>query len=138
MHFDDLEMAEHGNMFANRKQPSILMRTLITLLSGFSKRDRFKPDMLITDGQDFFAYDFDAKVISLPGHSMGSIGILTAKGDLFCGDLFQNQNEPSLNSIMDDLDAAKASVEKLKRFEINTVYPGHGEPFLMEQYINAS
>lgn len=138
MQYDDLEMAEHGNMFANRKQPNILIRTLIPILSGFGKKDRFKPDMLIADGQDFSAYGFDAKVISLPGHSMGSIGILTAKGDLFCGDLFQNQNEPSLNSIMDDLDAAKASVEKLKRFEINTVYPGHGEPFLMEQYTNAS
>jgi glyoxylase-like metal-dependent hydrolase (beta-lactamase superfamily II) len=69
---------------------------------------------------------------------MGSIGILTASGDLFCGDLFENQDRPSFNSIMDDLDAAHASVEKLKTFKINTVYPGHGKPFHMEQFLSAN
>jgi len=136
MHKDDLEMAEHGNMFANRKQPNILIRTLIPLLSGFGKTEMFKPDIFIADGHDLSAFDFDATVLSIPGHSLGSIGILTASGDLFCGDLFENLNNPSLNSIMDDLAAAKASVEKLKRFEINTVYPGHGDTFLMEQFLS--
>lgn len=137
MHHDDIEMAEYGNMFANRKQPNILIRTLIPMLSGFGKKEMFTPDIFITDGHDFSAYGFDAKVLSIPGHSLGSTGILTASGDLFCGDLFENQNKPSLNSIMDDLTAGKASVEKLKRFEVNNVYPGHGESFLMEQYTNA-
>jgi len=54
------------------------------------------------------------------------------------GDLLENRDKPSLNSIMDDLAAANASVKKLKRFEINTVYPGHGKPFLMEQFIKAN
>jgi glyoxylase-like metal-dependent hydrolase (beta-lactamase superfamily II) len=136
MHIDDLEMAEHGNMFANRKQPNILIRTLISLLSRFDKKDWFKPDLFIKDGQDFSAFDFDAAALSIPGHSKGSIGILTTSGNLFCGDLFENQKKPSLNSIMDDLTAANASVEKLKNFEIKTIYPGHGEPFLMEQFMS--
>ena len=134
MHLDDLEMAERGNMFANRNQPNIILRTLISMLFGFDKKDRFKPDLFIKDGQDLSAFGFDATVLSIPGHSKGSIGILTTSGDLFCGDLFENQKKPSINSIMDELDAAKASVEKLKGYEINTVYPGHGRPFLLEQF----
>ena len=137
MHRDDLEMAEFGNMFANRKQPNIIIRTLISMLSGFGKKEMFKPDIFIDNGQDLSAFGFDATALSIPGHSKGSIGIFTTSGDLFCGDLFENQKKPSINSIMDDLDAAKASIKMLKGYEINTVYPGHGEPFLMEQYINA-
>jgi hypothetical protein len=36
---------------------------------------------------------------------------------------------------MDDLAAANSSVEKLGSFGINTVYPGHGKPFLIEQFM---
>lgn len=137
LHSDDLEMAEHGNMFANRKQPNILIRTLISMLSRFDKKDWFKPDVFIEDGYDFFSFGFPAKTLSIPGHSMGSIGILTTNDDLICGDLFENQKKPSLNGIMDDMVAAKASVEKLKKYKINTVYPGHGRPFLMEEYLKS-
>jgi glyoxylase-like metal-dependent hydrolase (beta-lactamase superfamily II) len=67
------------------------------------------------DGYDLSEYGFDAEVLHIPGHSKGSIGILTAYGDLFCGDLFENREKPVLSSIMDDLSAANASVEKLNR-----------------------
>ncbi len=72
-------------------------------------------------------------MISIPGHSRGSIGILTADGDLFVGDLFESTKLPRLNSIMDDLAAAQASVEKLKSLNVKAVYPGHGQPFSLNQ-----
>ena len=65
--------------------------------------------------------------------SRGSIGILTTGGDLFAGDLFESTKQPRLNSIMDDAAAAQASVEKLKGLTIRTVYPGHGQPFSLDQ-----
>ena len=86
--------------------------------------------MCVEDGYALSEYEFDATVLAIPGHSKGSIGILTAGGDLFCGDLFSNTDKPVLNAIMDDLAAANASLEKLKNFAINAVYPGHGRPFL--------
>jgi glyoxylase-like metal-dependent hydrolase (beta-lactamase superfamily II) len=134
MHQDDLGMAERGDMFANRKQPNILIRKLIPAFSGFGKEERFTPDILIGDGYDFSGHSFEAKAISIPGHSKGSIGILTASGDLFCGDLLDNTRVPALSSIMDDPETANASIEKLDRYAIRTVYPGHGNPFLMEQF----
>ena len=69
------------------------------------------------------------RVISLPGHSRGSIGLLTDSGELFVGDLLDNTQRPVLNSIMDDRAAAVASVDKLKRLNIVTIYPGHGSAF---------
>ena len=135
VHYDDSGMVERGDMFWNRKKGNILIRMIAPILFGFGKSARFKPDLYIEDGYDLAGYGFDAKVLHIPGHSKGSIGILTAAGDLFCGDLLINNNKPVLNSIMDDSSAANASIEKLKSLEINTVYPGHGKPFPMRPFI---
>jgi hydroxyacylglutathione hydrolase len=54
---------------------------------------------------------------------------LTANGELFCGDLFENTKGPTLNPLMDDPAAAKASIGDLDLLEIKRVYPGHGQPF---------
>jgi glyoxylase-like metal-dependent hydrolase (beta-lactamase superfamily II) len=102
---------------------------LVPILFGFGKSARFKPDLYIEDGDDLSEFGLDAKILNISGHSKGSIGILTAGGDLFCGDLFTNIDQPVLNSIMDDLAAANVSVGKLKSLKANTLYPGHGKPF---------
>jgi len=135
MHQDDSGMVERGDMFWNRRKGNSLIRMMAPILFGFPKSDRFKIDLTIEDGYDLSEYGLDAKVLSIPGHSKGSIGILTADGDLFCGDLLDYTDKPVLNSIMDDSAAANASLEKLKSLAINTVYPGHGRPFPMELFI---
>ena len=134
MHYDDSGMVERSDMFWNRKKGNIFLRMIAPILFGFGKSERFKPDLYIEDGYDLSGYGLDAKVLHLPGHSKGSIGILTTSGDLFCGDLPENKDKPVLNSIMDDSTAANASVEKLKSLKINTVYPGHGKPFPMSSF----
>ncbi len=82
---------------------------------------KFKPDFTIDEGYNLSEYGLDAKVLYLPGHSKGSIGILTANGDLFCGDLFTNTSKPAISSIIDDPEKANLSIEKLKSLKINTV-----------------
>ena len=135
MHKDDSGMVERGDMLWNRNKQNILIRIIFKLFFRLSKSDRFKPDLYIDDGYDFSGYGFNAKVLNIPGHSKGSIGILTASGDLFCGDLLANVDKPEIWSIIDDSVAAHASVEKLKRLQINTVYHGHGQPFPMELFM---
>ena len=139
MHSADEGMVEKGDLFYNRNA-NFLTRTMGKIMlpfigGGLKKTDRFTPDMHIDDGYDFSEFGLDAKVIYLPGHSKGSIGILTSGGDLFCGDLLENTKKPAKNSLIADKKAFNASVEKLKRFEVSTVYPGHGESFPMEQFI---
>jgi len=131
MHIDDLGMVERGDMFANRNKPNFIIKMLLPVFSGFGTSERFAPDLLVKDGDDLSGYGFDARVISIPGHSKGSIGILTAGADLFCGDLLVNTDRPVLNSLIDDLAAADASIQKLGSMGIGTVYPGHGRPFPM-------
>ncbi|MDI6644748.1 MAG: MBL fold metallo-hydrolase [Methanobacteriaceae archaeon] len=133
MHHDDKGMVEKGDMLWNRKG-SILLK-IINPFMGLGKSDRFKPDFYIDDNFELSDYGLDAKVIHIPGHSLGSIGILTKEGDLFCGDLMSNNKKPARNSIMDDKITAKKSIEKLRKFNINHVFPGHGESFSWLKFI---
>jgi len=123
MHKDDSRVVERGDMLWNRNKQNILIRIFFRLFFRLNKSDRFKPDLCIDEGYDFSGYRFDAKVLDIPGHSKGSIGILTASGDLFCGDLLVNTDKPAKNTLIDDSVELDASVEKLKTLKTKTVYP---------------
>jgi glyoxylase-like metal-dependent hydrolase (beta-lactamase superfamily II) len=138
MHPGDIGMVERGDMSWNRKAKPDRMSMVFKLVSiVFGKLARpqkfetFTPDILVQDGQSLLEYGLAATVLHLPGHSKGSIGILTQGGNLFCGDLIYNM--PGF-CFVDDLADHHASMEKLKSHWINTVYPGHGKPFSMSSY----
>ena len=133
MHAEDAPMAEQGDMFVNRAPPNALLKALIPRLIGFSRSHRFTPDVLLKEGASLEAYGLQAQVIGIPGHSKGSIGILTAEGDFLCGDLFENTKQPTLNGLIDDRPAALASLDRLRGHKITCVYPGHGPPFPPDQ-----
>jgi len=141
MHRDDAGMAERGDMFWNRSSGSAVLRLVAPLLFGFSQSKRFRPDLHLADGDRLTEHGLDATVLSLPGHSKGSIGILAAGGALapapgqvlFCGDLLENITKPASGSIVDDPAACGASLEKLQALGIGTVYPGHGRPFALSE-----
>lgn len=141
MHRGDSGMVEFGNMLWNRKLGSkvhnrIIIKILLFLFR-LNKFEKFKPDIYLEDGQDLSEYGFDAKVIHNPGHSSGSIGISTSSGEFFCGDLLMNNNKPMKTSLIDCLSDLDASIEKVKSLNIGSVYPGHGEPFPMEQFLKS-
>lgn len=138
MHTADAPMTEQGDMFLDRGKVNIIVRKLVPLLFGYRKEERFTPDILIDTDCDFSAYGFDAKSIPLPGHSKGSIGVLTAQAELLCGDLVENIKSPTLNSLQDDSVAALASLKSLSGFGVKMIYPGHGESFPVNQLNNIS
>jgi glyoxylase-like metal-dependent hydrolase (beta-lactamase superfamily II) len=131
LHRGEVEAVRSGDMLASRTiRPGVPGKLLFALFK-LNKADRFEPDIYLEDGDELGAYGLDAKVVYLPGHSRGSIGILTGEGDLFCGDLFTNTDKPVLNQLMDDRAAANASLDRLEGLPIGRVYPGHGRPFPM-------
>lgn len=135
MHPDDAGIVEHGDMTWNRKKPNFVVRTIFSLMLTLKEADRFKPDILLITGDQLSEYGLQAEVISIPGHSKGSLAILTSSGDLFCGDLLANVDQPGLWSIIDDETGAHASVDQLMDLPIKTVYPGHGNPFPMDSLV---
>lgn len=138
MHKDDAGMVERGDMGWNRKAEPDHMSLLFKIMSHVVKPGKFatfKPDLLIDESFDLSAYGLDAKVLHLPGHSKGSIGVLTPGGDLFCGDLLYNFFGRPNSQFIDDLAAFDASIEKISKLNVKTVYPGHGRPFSLDRFL---
>ena len=75
----------------------------------------------------------NATVIHIPGHTKGSIGILTDDGILFAGDTFTNRRKPDIATYIENSVELTNSISRLKSMTVNTVYPGHGKPFEMER-----
>ncbi len=138
MHAHDVPMVETGDTDWGRKPTPdrLTMTGRFIRVSGkaleYSRKgstlETFTPDLLVDDGYDLSGYALDARVLHLPGHSRGSIGVLTSAGDLVCGDLLYNWRKPSV-PICDDAEAWDASMAKLRSLRVVTVYPGHGRPF---------
>jgi hydroxyacylglutathione hydrolase len=133
MHQGDSGMLTNGDMFWNRKIKQSLLKNLMSVFFRLREKDRCEPDIYVEDGTSLAEFGWEAQVLKTPGHSSGSISILTAYGDLFCGDLLTNSTgKPMLNSMMYDHEAGQVSFEKLKTLPIKTVYPGHGPSFAWE------
>ena len=96
------------------------------------KADRFTPDVYLDDGDRLDAYGLDATVLHVPGHTVGSIAVLTGDGDFFSGDFMEDRRRPSIATFVDDAEALRASYDRVKRLGIRVVYPGHGKPFALE------
>lgn len=108
-----------------------VMRKPIKRLTEKVLRDfeSFLPDRLLQEGDDLSEYGFDAKIIHLPGHTEGSIGILTKDGQLIGGDIFTNRKVPAPAPNAYSFKQMYASINKLRKLHPSTIYPGHGEPF---------
>ena len=141
MHAGDLGMVEHGDLFASRTSRGVIIRGLAKIIMfitrmGLKKKDHFKPDIILEEGDQLLEFEFKGKVVHLPGHSKGSIGILTPDNDLFCGDVFMNQSEPTTTSLIDDQDEFEETLEKIKNLNPRMIYPGHGKPFKATEYFS--
>ena len=138
IHKDDSAMVENGAPL-KRKVRTLQARVFIMIRRLFRKRftfDKFKPDVYLTEGQRLNEYGFDAVVVHIPGHTKGSIGILTDDGNLFAGDTFTNNRKPDTANYIENSDELKNSLTRLKEMKIKTVYPGHGKPFGMDEIIS--
>lgn len=133
MHRSDAKMVESGDMFYGRASVNRIAKWLVNTLFSIK---RFTPDILVEDEQSLKAFGIDGKIVHLPGHSPGSIGVLLNDGSLICGDLFENTKEPVINSILDDAEMAAKSVERVKNLRVIThIYPGHGDLFKLSDLV---
>ena len=137
LHAADVPRVETGDWSLGLKPKPDKFPFLFRTMSLFVRPgafETFTPDVLLVDGQSLGSWGLDARVLHLPGHTAGSVGILTADGDLFCGDLLDSMHGgPSLEFFIDDMTAARSSLTRLRQLDAKEVHPGHGKPFELEQ-----
>ncbi|MCQ2979530.1 MAG: MBL fold metallo-hydrolase [Clostridia bacterium] len=96
-----------------------------------------KPNNIIdiVNGDTFSKLNFDnVKVISLPGHTRGSIGVLVNKKDLIVGDTLVNDKDIDVCSFYEEKASLYNSLEAIKDVLPNKIYPSVGEPFNYDDY----
>jgi hydroxyacylglutathione hydrolase len=89
----------------------------------------FHPDLDLADGQDLAPFGLEARVLHIPGHTRGSIAILTADGRLIAGDTFSNMFGSHAPPYIQDRAELNASIRRLQELNARRVFPGHGRPF---------
>jgi len=109
--------------------------TLCTHL-GFPNPRR-PPVQILRDGQVLLGSDFSIEIIATPGHSEGSICFYVPEEKaLFSGDtVFGSGSLPSISLPTSNPQKLLESYEKLSIYEIEKIYPGHGNPFSAKGYI---
>ena len=138
MHAGDARKAVSGDMLAGRARGGPFGRRLAARFLAVSRLGvfpRFEPDLFVEEGWKCDEFGLEATVVHLPGHSEGSIGVRTAAGDLFCGDVLVNGKQPEPTTLVDDPVAMQRSLDRLAGLGIGTVFPGHGRPFRMADYL---
>ena len=93
-----------------------------------NKVEPFELALELYEGLSLEEYGIDAEVIALPGHSDGSIGIVTPEW-LIAGDALTNLFPPAGKAALwSDKEAMEASAAKAAALGDLTVYFGHGKP----------
>ncbi|HZG83750.1 MBL fold metallo-hydrolase [Paenibacillus sp.] len=96
--------------------------------------DAFEPDGLLEEGQNIRIGSYSFRVIGTPGHSHDHLCFYSAElKQMFTGDHVLEGPSPFLSITSeadgDPLGDYLQALDSVARFDIDCVFPGHGEPF---------
>lgn len=118
----------------NRKQPmsakTFLGKIVLSVsLSSFEKDslDVFEPTIYLKNGDNLNEYGIDAKVVELPGHTNGSIGLEIEGDKLFVGDALMNMFYPTVSMLYVDEQEMLSTAKNISELGERTIYFGHGK-----------
>lgn len=137
MHENDCNLIP-SNLNQSLSAENILGKIVLSAsLKEFSVRSiqGFKPHVLLQDGDRLSDYGIDARIIGLPGHTDGSIGIDVDKKHLLVGDALMNMFYPTVSMLYHNRNRMLESAEKIGNMGSRTIYFGHGRPVLNKQWV---
>jgi hydroxyacylglutathione hydrolase len=112
--------------------PVSMRSRMMKLLSFFirgQKLDCVQPDVIIDGRLDLKPYGVVGYAFATPGHTLGSITLVTEGGEAIIGDMASGAGKPALPGVYDDLKLMKASIAGLASHAITMVYTSHGGAF---------
>lgn len=88
----------------------------------------FSPEFFLKEGDRLKDYGINARIMELPGHTKGSIGIDIDGKSVIVGDALMNMFYPGLSMVYWDRGETIKSAEKISALGARKVYFGHGSP----------
>lgn len=103
------------------------------MTSRFCAFEPAVPDVLVSTPISLEKHGFDARIIPTPGHTIGSLSVLTSVGNAFVGDIAVNMpilgGQRYTSPFGYSARAMTASMENLIKEGARYFYPAHGRPF---------
>lgn len=99
--------------------------------------DGVDADVLIeSEDFDLAPYGVNGRIIFTPGHTPGSIALMTGDREVIAGDIMMGgimggsflSSRPGYHYFADDLAEVRRSIQKLLRHSPSKIYVGHGGP----------
>lgn len=123
------------NLIPDNRKQALLAKTFLgkivlsVSLSSFEKDslDVFQPTVYLKNGDDLSGYGVDAKIVELPGHTRGSIGI-EIEDSLFVGDALMNMFYSTVSMLYADEREMLLSAKYISELGNKIIYFGHGRP----------
>ena len=124
------------DMIPDNREQHMLAKTFLgkivlsVSLSSFEKDslDVFEPSIYLKNGDSLNEYGIDAKVVELPGHTNGSIGLEIEGDKLFVGDALMNMFYPTVSILYVDEQEMLSTAKCVSELGERTIYFGHGKP----------
>ncbi|MCI9127853.1 MAG: MBL fold metallo-hydrolase [Eubacterium sp.] len=119
------------NMLQMLSSRGILGKIILSASLRSFKKDKIPvivPTVFLNDNDVLDAYGIPAKIIALPGHTKGSIGLDIEQRNLIVGDALMNMFYPTISMLYNDKMAMVKSAEKISSLGNRTIYFGHGKP----------
>jgi hydroxyacylglutathione hydrolase len=133
IHAADAELLRRGDNGV-LKPTNLTARILGPLLNW--RYPGVEPGLLLENGMDLNSHGIPARIIGTPGHTAGSVSVLTDEGDVIVGDLLMGgylggrlwPRRPGFHYFADDLETVKTSIRKLLDLHPRRIFVGHGGP----------
>lgn len=130
MHKADLSLLKDN--FSDPLSYQGLLGMLVAEVStrSFDKDEipEFIPEIYLREGDCLGEYGINARVLELPGHTRGSIGLDVEETAVIVGDALMNLFYPGLSMIYWDRERMLKSAQKISALGARKVYFGHGNP----------
>ncbi|MDE7244325.1 MAG: MBL fold metallo-hydrolase [Oscillospiraceae bacterium] len=129
MHRADLDL-----LVDNQMQPlsakTLLGKAVLMGSNALFQQDipMFQPDFFLEDGDTLEQWGIPARVVALPGHTRGSIGLDIVKKHLIAGDALMHMFYPTVSMLYHDREEMLKSVKKISAMGERTIWFGHGKP----------
>lgn len=127
---EDLALLEN-NLIQSLEAKSILGKIVLAASIKGLKEDgipSFTPTVFLSEGDILDSYGISAKILSVPGHTNGSIAVDVDEKYLLVGDALMNMFYPTVSMLYHDRSEMLKSAEKISKLGNRTVFFGHGNP----------
>lgn len=128
MHVADRSLIQ-DNMKQAMQARNLAGKMLLRMIGRTMKTDAiepFIPAVLLKEGDSLSRYGVDVRIVELPGHTRGSIGLKLGDTDLIVGDALMNMFVPCRSIMYHDAAAVTMSAHKISACGVKRIHFGHG------------